>query len=178
MSLGDRTHLKSRRNSGRGGPERVPAGGPHRIRFSRRRLRDALARARDLPGGIPGHFGGCARLDPPSLPRRSPSGVEMIAHSGLKPSLRASDIRLRGVGKDTQTPGIATRRSRGRVSIRCWGSRSDAPRSAQRLMVRAPPHNRLVAGSSPPSSTTQSCAIPVSWRRRNSLSLSHCKQRV
>jgi hypothetical protein len=56
--------------------------------------------------------------------------------------------------------------SHGRVSMCCSARPLTryVPRSASSTA-----HNRLLAGSSPANSTTQSCAIPVSWRRRNGL---------
>jgi hypothetical protein len=74
----------------------------------------------------------------------------------------------------------AAARNRCRSPVRCTGrvvaSASAArPRSLTRHVPRSAlstVHNRLLAGSSPASPTTQSCAIPVSWRVRNSLWLS------
>jgi hypothetical protein len=57
-------------------------------------------------------------------------------------------------------PGPSMHRSHGRVSNRCWDSRTDGFRKAAHLM------SRIIACS---AVTTQSCAITVSWGRRNSL---------
>ncbi len=119
---------------------------------------------------------GCQRSRP--APRQSTTSphdgpaasATSICRSRWPSSRRASSKPPSKVDCHTGSASHAcsTRQSRGRASFRCWGSCTDAP-IFERLMVRVPPHNRLVAGSSPASSTTQSCAIPVSRRVWDSL---------
>jgi hypothetical protein len=110
------------------------------------------------------HGSGCPRSKPDRYRRRhrrtrslqqAPRPYDLAGLPRAKP--RQGHCRWSAAARNRCRPPV---RRAGRVSIRCWESRTEAALAL---------HNRSLAGSSPASSTTQSCTIPVSWRARNSL---------
>ena len=64
-------------------------------------------------------------------------------------------------------PHDATVTALAQAAVLTAKARSNDPATA--VVDRPGFHNHLLAGLSPTSPTTQSCAIPISWRSRNSL---------